>query len=169
VALLAAYLTYAHTANWTLYYIEAFPIIVLLTARGIVRAGALLGSRAALGLPILVACMLIESLPSALSRAANIQREQHGPQRAFRAVLARLPGERAIVFVRYGSHHDVHQSVIWNPPFLERARIWVVYDRGADNARLAAMYPDRALYLYDEATDRLARLPAGAVTRLRTD
>ena len=35
--LLAAHLPYAHFNNWTLYYLEAFPVVALLMALGVAR------------------------------------------------------------------------------------------------------------------------------------
>jgi len=41
---------------------------------------------------------------------------------------------------------------------LAEARSWVVYDRGADNDRLAALAPDRKAYLLDMEALRLEPL-----------
>jgi hypothetical protein len=45
-----------------------------------------------------------------------------------------------------------------NEPDLAGARIWVVHDRGPDNARLLALAPDRVPYLYDEQSEKLVPL-----------
>jgi hypothetical protein len=73
----------------------------------------------------------------------------------FRQRTAEIPDKRAIVFVRYAPWHNVHTSLIANEPDLGDARLWVVYDRGAENSKLAALAPDRAAYLYDENTRTL--------------
>jgi hypothetical protein len=56
--------------------------------------------------------------------------------------------------------------VINNEPDLPRARIWIVYDRGSDNARLLAIARDRTPYLYDEARGALIRMPASSAALL---
>ena len=74
----------------------------------------------------------------------------------FRAELAAIPEPRAIVFVRYGPHHVVDMSLVRNSPDPTRAPVWIVYDRGQDNARLLRAAPGRAPYLYDAVTGTLA-------------
>ncbi|MGH9366585.1 MAG: hypothetical protein ACRD3M_02785, partial [Thermoanaerobaculia bacterium] len=81
----------------------------------------------------------------------------------FRQLVASIPEPRALVFVRYTPLHNEHLSLIANDPDLDRAKAWIVRDRGADNARLMRLAPDRAAYLYDEATHDLTRLPEGGV------
>jgi 4-amino-4-deoxy-L-arabinose transferase-like glycosyltransferase len=159
VTLVLAYLSYAHNPDWTVYYLETLPIIALIAARGVVLVGRCIGPRAALELPLFVILVLAQTLPTTLRRAAVYQERQRDVQRNFRERIAQLPEQPAIVFVRYAPDHSIHQSLIWNDAFLDRVRTWVVYDRGADNARLTAMFPERTPYLYDEATDRL--LPLG--------
>ncbi len=63
------------------------------------------------------------------------------------------------MFVRYAPGHNPHMSLVANGADLEHARVWVVYDRRGDNARLCRMAPDRVPYLYDEASRRLLPLP----------
>jgi hypothetical protein len=81
--------------------------------------------------------------------------------RAFARVLATIPEPRAVVFVRYQAGHNPHRSLIANPSDYARARVWLVYDRGPDNRRLLERFPERAAYLFDEATFTLSRLPPG--------
>jgi hypothetical protein len=71
-------------------------------------------------------------------------------QRWFRHQVRNLPADKAIVFVRYAFNHDVHTSLINNGP-IDRAKAWLVYDRGPENRRLIQMFPDRRPYVYDEA------------------
>jgi hypothetical protein len=84
----------------------------------------------------------------------------HRTLRQWRAFLgSQIPtAQRAIVFVRYMPSHYVHESLIANEPDLAHAHLWLVYDRGAENARLAALAPDRATYLFDEKTHMLTGL-----------
>jgi hypothetical protein len=67
------------------------------------------------------------------------------------------------VFVRYAENHIFHRSLISNPADLAAAPSWIVYDRGADNARLEALAPDRVPYLYIERGDSLQLLAADTI------
>jgi hypothetical protein len=169
VLLVVAYLAYAHPPYWTLYYLELEPALALLTARGVVRGGRWVTARwrhAALGL---AAVALAAMIPI---RAAWVHRTLHAVLRrqiAFRQMLEALPDPRTIVFVRYAPNHNPHDSLIRNAPFLADAPGWIVYDRGTDDARLTRLAPDRAPYLFDEASGTIQRLPldgsAGASPR----
>ena len=70
-----------------------------------------------------------------------------------------LPPGKAIVFVSYPPSQNPHVALTRNEPDLASARRWVVYDRGAENAELRALAPDRAAYRLDAATMRMKRLP----------
>ena len=78
---------------------------------------------------------------------------ERGYHRSFAAMLDRIPDDRAIVFIRYAPDHSPHLSLVANEPDVQRARVWTVYDRGADNERLMRLAPDRVAYLYDETPD----------------
>jgi len=163
--LVLVHLTIAHYPSWSLYYIEAQPVLAFLTALGLglaairvrgwlgsslTRAGAGLLCAAALGL----ACLDLRAIHGTL-------RNRQGYFRAFADLVDQIPDSQAIVFVRYSPYHNVNGSLITNEPDLDRARAWIVYDRGSDNARLLAVAPTRVPYLYDEATNTLTRLPPG--------
>jgi hypothetical protein len=82
----------------------------------------------------------------------------HGTVRGWRTfVKGAIPEQRAILFVRYTPTHYVHESLIANDPDLASARLWIVFDRGAENKKLAALAPERTLYLFDEQTRVLSR------------
>jgi hypothetical protein len=70
---------------------------------------------------------------------------------SFRSLLPPAP-DSAIVFVRYAPTHNDGLSLVRNVPDLASQRVWVVYDRGAENARLLALAPRRIPYLFDEAS-----------------
>jgi hypothetical protein len=162
--LVLAYLTYAHPAVWSLYYLELQPALALLTARGVVRAGQWLREpwrirafgTAAAGIAVMLGI-----------RAYYMQRTLDvwfWQQNSFQQLLRIVPDRRSIVFVRYAPHHNPHSSLVRNEPFLDDAPHWVVYDRGAENAKLLRLAPDRAPYEFDEATAtirKLTRPPAG--------
>jgi len=90
-------------------------------------------------------------------RAANDFRSAF--HRAAEAAMAQLPPEKAIVFVRYPPSRNPHLDLPRNEPDLASALRWIVFDRGARNAELRALAPDRAAYLLDASTMRVERLP----------
>jgi hypothetical protein len=106
-----------------------------------------------------VACVLL--LPTMISYGGNVLiwlRVNTADRRRFEAQVAQLPAERAIVFVRYGPRHSPHRSLVVNRADWPTAKAWVVYNRGAENARLAALAPTRRLYLYDQESDRFIEM-----------
>lgn len=169
-ALLLGYLIYPHPAIWTLYYVEMWPVLAFLTAIGIwfvVSAGArgLAGVRdpswrsVAAPAPTLAAIGLVAiTAPTAVSTLGRVRTElqrQHVHRRDFRSLVRAVPARKAIVFIRYGPQHSPHASLIANDPDLASAKVWLVVDRGADNARLIAAAPDRVPFLYDGGRERL--------------
>jgi hypothetical protein len=48
-----------------------------------------------------------------------------------------------------------------NVPDVRSARIWTVYDRGAENAQLLRLAPRRMAYLFDEAEWALKSMAMG--------
>ena len=163
--LLLAHLPYAHFAVWTLYYLEAFPVLALLMAIGIARLGRLRlreGSRSAApqGSDLLVvaaAVVLAIGIPARVLTAREAYRRVSAGQSYFRALVRALPGP-AVVFVRYGPRHVMHYSLIENPPDYDSAHAWVVHDRGVDNARLLSLAGGRSAWLYDEESLELTPL-----------
>jgi hypothetical protein len=106
---------------------------------------------------VLFALLLPGAVADARVSHTNKSR-QVGYQSAFRATLGQISAEKSIVFVRYGPKHILHYSLIDNQPDLARARVWTVYDRGTDDARLMAIAPDREAFLFDEASQALIPL-----------
>jgi hypothetical protein len=107
-----------------------------------------------------VACVLL--VPTMISYGGNVLiwlRMNTADRRRFEARVAQLPAERAIVFVRYGPRHSPHRSLVVNRADWPTAKAWIVYDRGAENARLSALAPTRQVYLYDQASDRFMEMP----------
>jgi hypothetical protein len=172
------HIPFAHPWAWSLYYLELQAPMAFVTALGLWAALSALALRgrlrrrevaravpagAALGAALLA---LAAALPlhSEVVRARNRQILRSAYHANFRELVASIPEPHAIVFVRYGPRHIHDLSLIANEPDLERAKAWIVYDRGADNARLVRLAPERAAYLYDEAADTLSRLPSGAAS-----
>lgn len=162
-----AYLPYAHPPHWAVYYHEVQPVLAFVTALGLWRTLAAIASRSArrdpapgtLVLPGAGLAVLLLGL--GLVDAVEVRtpiRERYGYSRAFTRALEDVTEPKAVVFVHYHPRHNPHRSLIENPPDFDRARIWVARDRGADNLRLIAAAPDRAPYLFDDATETLFRL-----------
>lgn len=173
VALFASYLSYAHPAPWTLYYLESSWLLPFAAALGLWMTLTMVARRTR---GPSVQLLRVASTPATFVTAAflgaltwfaiprvNGAREfadlSHATIRGWRTfVQAAIPDERAILFVRYTPTHYVHESLIANDPDLAGARLWIVFDRGAENRRLAALAPERTLYLFDEKTRVLTRL-----------
>jgi hypothetical protein len=158
-ALLLFYLVYAHAASWTVYSLEVFPLLAFLSAFGFEILLRLAGKSSVRrwGLALACASILVSGAPRvALERSAK--KMEADSLLAFSEAVARLPGP-AIVFVRYSPEHVVHHSLVRNVPEMERASVWIVYDRGSENAKLRALAPYRRAFLWDERHGRLLELP----------
>jgi len=167
--LLLAYLTFAHPPMWIVYYLEVLPIVYFLAARElgrVVHKFSGLGPEASVRWPASVANGLLAIalllLPLGVNDVRGIRAAidlRNTFHRAADAAMARLPPEKAIVFVSYPPSQSPHLGLTRNEPDLASALRWVVYDRGARNAELRAVAPGRAVYRLDAATMRIERLP----------
>ncbi|HET7460567.1 MAG TPA: hypothetical protein VFJ82_04950 [Longimicrobium sp.] len=163
-----SYAGFYHKAEWALYYTEALPVVGAVAACGARLAAGALARRAAgtargwrlrrdAVLAAAAVCVLAFSArPLTLLRQMNSARAAYFRDFARRADA--IPEPRAMVFVRYAPRHIYHNSLIENAPDWRTARVWVVRDRGADNARLMRADPRRAAYLYDESAKRMLRI-----------
>jgi hypothetical protein len=185
------YLSYAHPPEWTVYYLEGAPLLAFLTALGVVRAITLMvagpafmraseveniGTRAKRALArsfsldgtrtVFAATLLTVAGAVAgivVARQVRFQiRGDHAYYDAFARLISGIPESRAIVFVRYGANHNDGLSLVRNPADAKDAKVWTVYDRGDENARLLAVAPDRAAYLFDESSWTLRPMPRAA-------
>ena len=169
--LFVAHLAYAHYPVWSIYYLEIEPALAFAGAVGLWWAArALLERPVPMRLPVArgmtarsawAAVLLVALMTGPATADVVAARARFDVwsvyQQYFRAVVDSIPEAKAIVFVRYGPRHIDDMALIRNEADLERARAWVVYDRGAENAKLAQLAPERATYLFDEATGTLAR------------
>jgi hypothetical protein len=182
------YLLYAHPAFWTVYYLESEPVLAFVTAFGIAWAveraaggwrRTVAGGQAPSGrgladreshrsarsgavlAPVLLLA-LVACVPGAMT--LRLMRDQVNREHAyferFDALVRSIRDERAIVFVRYAPAHNDNLSLVRNPPSHDEARVWIVHDRGADNARLIAAAPARRPYFFDEESWSLRPLDA---------
>jgi hypothetical protein len=168
--LVLAYGVYAHPAEWTVYYVEALPVLAVLTALGIWRAieftlrhsgspkDSLVpghGALAALGL----VALSFTRMPNDVRATRTIVSNTTIEQRLFREAVDRLPGERKLVFVRYAPKFVGHFSLVQNEPDLEAATSWIVYDRGEENKALMLLAPERRVYLFDQRQRSFTEIP----------
>jgi hypothetical protein len=166
---LLVYLLYAHPARWSLYYIEALPVLAFATALGIMRIlelGAHQRPPSRARLAVLAALLVALVYPTIVT--LRQVRAQIGADHAYYdTFLASLPPEpdTAIVFVRYARSHNDGLSLVRNAPDQKSARIWTVYDRGAENAQLLRIAPRRKTYLFDESSWSLRPLDSAGTAR----
>jgi hypothetical protein len=161
VLLVVAYGVYSHPAEWTVYYLEALPVLGVLTALGMWRAieftlkhsrspgDSLKPGHAALAALGLVALSLTR-VPNDVRSARTVVSNTTIEQRHFGEAVANLPGEKKLVFVRYAPKFIGHFSLVQNEPDLDAATSWIVYDRGAENEALMRLAPERRAYLFDQ-------------------
>jgi hypothetical protein len=166
---LLCYLLYAHPARWSLYYIEGLPVLAFGTALGVLRVlelGARRMPPSRARLLMLAALVLVLAYPAVITlRQVRAQiAADHAYYDTFLALLPAGP-DSAIVFVRYARTHNDGLSLVRNVPDLRAAPVWTVYDRGAENAQLLRLAPNRSAFLFDEASWTLKPLDSAVVAK----
>ena len=151
--LFGAMLWLASKPLWTVYYLEVFPALAMVTAIGTWRIAGWIATRINrpwVGPALLVGGALV-SVPGIAHRVA-LAKEDQVDFRLVATDLARaidsIPG-KAIIFIYPGPSHRPYESYVTNEPDLDATRVWVVHDRGDDNERLRRLAPDRAAYRFD--------------------
>jgi hypothetical protein len=162
--LVLAYLSYAHAPQWSVYYIEIQPVLAFATALAWWRLASFIANKR-LAWPLrrvpevtpgAVFAIIVSALmlaPYATRMAPHIAVEKaEGSEyhRDFRDLLKLIPDAHSMVFIRYGPSHSPHMALVTNEPDLARARVWTVYDLGAEDVKLMRLDPHRAPYLFDE-------------------
>ncbi len=172
VLLFAEHVMHAHSPVWTVFYHESVPVLAFATAFGFAElgrrlrrdasapdsggAGAASPARGAFAIAIL---SLVALLPFDIAIARDDLDSIKRAQRTFLDAVAAIPDPKAIVFIKYPASWSGHKSLVDNPPDYASARAWLSYDRGTDNARLAALSPERALWHYDAGFETMVRVP----------
>lgn len=160
VCVVLAHLVYAHPAQWTVYYTEAFPVFCFVAALALMRLARTVlkvEERGAHPVVLLGSILISAFLVMDVLRARDRSDVRNGFHRHARSVLASLPKEPAVVFVQYAPDHPFRHSLVVNSPDYRTAPVWMVYDLGADNERLLAI-TDRAAYVLKTATWTLERI-----------
>jgi hypothetical protein len=170
--LVLAYLSVGHGAQWTVYYVEIQPVLAFLTATAWWRVASVLSSSklswplrelpgvtsgAVLGM-VVGALMLFPYDTRMVGYIRLNKAEGSAYHRNFRDLLRLIPSERSMVFIRYAPNHSPHESLVTNEPDLAKARVWTVYDRGADNIRLIRLDHSRTPWLFDDEHRVLVQL-----------
>jgi hypothetical protein len=172
VLLVLGYLSYAHAPQWSVYYMEIQPVLAFATAVAWWRLASLIANRR-LAWPlrnvpavesgavfaVLVSAVLLVPYLTRLVRYEGVSKaEGQAYHRDFRDMLALVPGDKIMVFIRYAPSHSPHMALVTNAPDLASARAWTVYDRGPENIRLMSLDRHRTPYLFDDAHGALIPL-----------
>lgn len=163
--LYVAYLSYAHPSSWTIYYMEALPVVAMITVLGFalamnwmrrkMRHGEGAGRAESLVAIVLAIVLFAGSLP--IIRTERGRRDTSAaPRLALWDVVARLPTPRNLLFIldeRIAPH-----TMVTNDADLAHARTWLVHDLGSENVRLQELEPDRTAYVIDLNAGTLIQL-----------
>ena len=178
--LLVAYAFHAHWADWTVYYLEAYPSLLFASAVGCWAVAEWLTQRVGLGgmrqrirgtgaigdprvRAALVAVCVFLLVPVSIALPKLRAGWQYNISYQRRLVVARSVIEdvspRSIVFIDYGRDHMPDLSLVWNVPDLASAKSWLAYDRGADNLRLLRLAPERRGFVFRADEGSVTPLP----------
>jgi len=160
-----AYLSYAHPSSWTIYYMEALPVVAIITGLGFAFAitwirrkmgrGEGAGTSASLVAIVLTIVLFIGSLP--IIRTERGRRDTSAtPRLALWDVVSRLPTARNLMFIR--DERVAPHTMVTNDADQTHARTWLVHDLGSENVRLQELEPDRTAYVIDLNAGTLIQL-----------
>jgi hypothetical protein len=160
LALFGAYLVFAHGVQWTVYYVEIFPLFFFIAVRELFRIGRTffgLDASALKAAAILTLCFMTPWLVADVIHAREQKDAVMQFHRAAARTLAAIRDHDAVVFIHYPATHEHDFSLITNAPDYRTERLWLVYDRGRDNDRLLRL-TDRAAYRLNTEDWTLDRL-----------
>lgn len=154
--LVLAYAAQAHTADWTVYYLETLPALAFVTALGARHVADRIGVRRPARVVGLLALLLLSGRD--ILRARDVVHGISAVTRRFRDGVEALPKRPNIVFVEYAARRNMHLALVANDGVLAEAETWIVHSRGDEDHRLMALAPARTAYRYDESTGRFTEL-----------
>ena len=174
--LFVGYLFYAHPSFWTVYYIEALPVVAMITVLGFVRATQwlaknidtgppsfdpkpALGMRAA-GAPVSVAlaiALLVASMPTMRSER-ELRNRSAAPRLWLWDIMSRLPTPHNLLFVRDDTR-NAPRTLVTNEVDQTTVRTLLAHDLGDENIRLGLAMADRNAYVIDAGKRTLIALP----------
>jgi hypothetical protein len=165
------YLALGHPPEWIVYYDETFPVISLTIAMGLWALFVRIGRAGASFTPALARIASPAALSAALAAAlfagalpsmAELRRARRQETAERHAILefTKTARMRAILFLPCSDRRRDLCDAVQNVPNLERENVWLVHDRGSENATLMRAAPDRIPLLYDPDQRRLVRFAA---------
>lgn len=174
--LFVGYLFYAHPSFWTVYYLEALPVVAMITVLGFVRATQWLaknietgppsfdpkpvvGMRAA-GAPVsvaLVIALLVASVPTVRSER-ELRNRSAAPRLWLWDIMSRLPTTHNLLFVR-DDLRNAPRNLVTNEVDPTTVRTLLAHDLGDENIRLGLAMADRNAYVIDAGKRTLVALP----------
>lgn len=154
--LFAAHLPYGHWPAWTVYYLEAAPVAATVMALGVWRAAARASSTPRAPIALVLATLIVAAIGAPNARYWRDTRRETAIelQRDLARAIAQLP-QPGILFVRYSPRIMHNPAIVRNHAHPDRAGIWVVHDRGPDNAELQRLHPDRKTHVLN--VDRIVQ------------
>ncbi|HMH86506.1 MAG TPA: hypothetical protein VK529_11215, partial [Gemmatimonadaceae bacterium] len=174
--LFVAYLSYAHPGFWTIYYLEALPVVAMITVLGFAlamtwlrrnleqngkspesapaRNGEREGAGSLVGIVLAIA-LLAGSLPVVRSERA-IRERSASLRLGLWDIMTRLPTPHNLLFVH--DERRAPRSMVTNDADPEHARTLLVHDLGSEDVRLQELEPDRTAYVIDVNAGTLIQL-----------
>jgi hypothetical protein len=174
--LFLAYLSYAHPAFWTVYYLEALPVVALITVMGFRLAMRWLDSNIERGAPagsapgspqgrevagslvgIALTAALLAGSFSVVRGERDLRNRSTAPRLWLWDIMGRLPTNRNLLFVR--DERSGPRAMVTNGVDPTTVRTLLAHDLGDQNIRLGLSAADRAAYVIDMGAKTLIALP----------
>jgi hypothetical protein len=175
--LFVAYLFYAHPSFWTVYYLEALPVVALVTVLGFVRATQWLASNIDRGPPsfesargladmrvtgglvsvTLVIVLLLASVPGMRSER-DLRTRSAAPRLWLWDIMSRLPTTHNVMFVR-DDQRNAPRTMVTNDVDPTHAPTLLAHDLGDEDIKLGLAVADRSAYVIDIGRRTLVALP----------
>jgi hypothetical protein len=175
--LFLAYLLYAHPYFWTVYYLEALPVVAMITVLGFARTTKWLATkieRGELGSPdrreiaaglvsvVLTVGLLAGSL-SGVRAERDLRNRGTGARLWLWDIMERLPTSRNVLFVR--DERNAPRTMVTNDIDPATARTLLAHDLGDQNIRLGLAVADRSAYVIDMGAKTLIALPPASESK----
>lgn len=166
----AGYLVMPHHPNWTIYYLELFPLVAAVVAVGCVYALRRI-SRVRVGprwmlntsvtlshVVVALAFVLIPVMAFSLNELHMYHSRPRARQQYLEQIISALPNPRAVIFVRQDSTLTPHYTLIDIRGVPASTPTWVVRDLGDSlNAQLLQDADGRTPYMLMEGTMMMYR------------
>jgi hypothetical protein len=175
--LFLAYLLYAHPWFWTVYYLEALPVVALTTVLGFVLAMKWLATKIKVGgaaslmmsgrqathdvagnlASVVLAIALLIGSQSVIRSERDLRNRSAAPRLWLWDVMARLPTSRSLLFVR--DERNAPRTLVTNDVNPATVRTLIAHDLGDEDVRLGLAARDRSAYIIDVGAKTLIALP----------